>query len=479
MSKLNRDVLYLILQELQDDKNSLHSCLLVNKTCCEIIIPILWKDPWKFLKNEKMKLLLNVIISHLSNESKKNLLNRGIDDFLLTNSYNKPLFNYISFCKHLNLTEIQRMVRIVIDTIYKKSKIKVIINELINLFINGNTNFTHLYIPKQLDYQIHGTEHCFSKIEFLSCNTSINSDVLAGLTEISKSIKELELYIESQHNNYEIIRLIETPKKLFNVRFLTNHSSYLKHDESFYEILENSLIKHANTLQYFKVTKQLTTKAPSSFINLKILELNGNSLDKWDCLKNISSPLLQILRARRVPVNVLTSLIKGTSGFLTEIKIDHVTHNEISNKKIIRAICQKCPNLKYLKLEIRDGNILELEKLLINCQYLNGLYFFINDMDYMDYMFNLDSLFEVLTKSSPNSLFKFKFNIYHWPIKLDSLKLFFDNWKGRRPMLLQFNKIKIIEEISDLIEKYKIEGVIKKYDNYLYGEDFEWIEKDF
>src|SRR5438046_1302425 len=61
MSKLYGDVLYLILQELQDDKITLHSCLLVNKTWCEMVIPILWKNPWKNLKRENEKLLLNVI----------------------------------------------------------------------------------------------------------------------------------------------------------------------------------------------------------------------------------------------------------------------------------------------------------------------------------------------------------------------------------------------------------------------------------
>src|SRR6266536_1420091 len=100
MSKLNRDVLYLILKELQDDKKSLHSCLLVDRTWCEIIIPMLWKNPWKFLakilryRNVPLqKSLLKVIISHLSDESKNKLKNQGID--FSKNSYQKPLFNYI------------------------------------------------------------------------------------------------------------------------------------------------------------------------------------------------------------------------------------------------------------------------------------------------------------------------------------------------------------------------------------------------
>src|SRR5438045_1259532 len=80
------------------------------------------------------------------------------------------------------------------------------------------------------------------------------------------------------------------------------------------------------------------------------------------------------------------------------------------------------------------SNISKLEKLLINCQYLNGLYIIIDNVK--DGLFNWDYPFEVLTRLSPTNLFKFKFNFYFKP-KPESLKLFLDNWEGRHPMLLQ------------------------------------------
>src|SRR6266542_3052331 len=126
------------------------------------MIPILWNDPWKFLKQdweERKKKLLKVIISHLSDKS-RNILSQYIFNILI-NSYQKPLFNYISFCKHLDLDEIQR----VINTIHEKSKISIINNEIFKLFINENMKFTHLYISGQFNYQIHlipGIECCFS-----------------------------------------------------------------------------------------------------------------------------------------------------------------------------------------------------------------------------------------------------------------------------------------------------------------------------
>ncbi|CAB4435110.1 unnamed protein product [Rhizophagus irregularis] len=464
MSKLNRDVLYLIFEEFQDDENTLHSCLLVNKTWCEIIIPILWKNPWKNLKREKEKSLLNVIISHLSGESKNNLKNLGIN--FLENLYQKPLFNYISFCRHLNLFK----VKTIINAIDKDSEKIIIKNDIFSLFINEHTRFTHLYIPFQV-FLIPGTKCCFSEIEFLSCNTSVNDNILAELTEICKSIKELELIIEVQNNNYQIIKLIKTQKKLFSVSFLIDYL-YNNADETFRILLENSLIRHANTIQYFKATKQPATQILSSFVNLRILELDCISIDTWNCLENLSLPFLQILKANQVPIKALTRLIENTSGFLIEINIDYKNHDELSNKRIIQVIYQNCPYLKYLKIMLINSNILELENLLINCQHLDGLFIIIYNT--IGNIFNWNNLFEILTKSSPITLFKFKFSFYpsYRQIKFESLKLFFDNWKERYPMLLQFSQIG--GNMDDLIEVYKVKGIVKKYDNYLYGKDFEF-----
>lgn len=47
-----------------------------------------------------------------------------------------------------------------------------------------------------MNHQIHlipETKRCFLEIESPSCNSSINDSILAGLTEICKSVKELEL----------------------------------------------------------------------------------------------------------------------------------------------------------------------------------------------------------------------------------------------------------------------------------------------
>ncbi|PKY29052.1 hypothetical protein RhiirB3_530247 [Rhizophagus irregularis] len=487
MFNLNGDVLYLIFEELQNDKKTLRSCILVNKTWCEILVPILWKNPWKYLKGGNEKLFLKVIVSHSTNEKLTNHLTKRYK--FLINSYNKPLFDYISFCRHLNLKEIEK---IIINNINEEKEILNIKQEIFKLFINENTKFTHLYIPQKFYYKIQnipGAKHCFSEIGFLSCNTNINDEVLNGLTKFCKLIKELELFIQDDNNNYEIIKLIETPKKLFSIKFITK--CHYKTDEPFCEILENSLIKHANIIQHFTTTNIPVTKTLTSFVNLKRLELddNFNELKACNWLERLSFPFLQVLKARRVPIKVIIILIENSRGYLNEINIDYVSHDENNNKRIIQAIYQNCTYLKYLKLVIRNSNILELEKLLINCQYLNGLYILVNNMfdsyniEHNDRVIDWDHLFEVLAKSSPNCLFKFKFYFNESP-KLDSIKLFLDNWKGRHPILLQTTPLYCSSNYClnniDFMERYKAEGIVENYENVSYGQtfdDFEWIQK--
>src|ERR1044072_4900357 len=99
MLKLNIDCFNLIFNELAD-KNSLHSCLLVNKEWCNIVIPILWKEhafyvnSWRKISKSEKK-LFNTILSCLPSSSKQLLSNCDIK----LPSTKPTLFNYIGFCR--------------------------------------------------------------------------------------------------------------------------------------------------------------------------------------------------------------------------------------------------------------------------------------------------------------------------------------------------------------------------------------------
>ncbi|CAB5375816.1 unnamed protein product [Rhizophagus irregularis] len=133
---------------------------------------------------------------------------------------------------------------------------KEIKNDLLNLFINNNTKFTHLYIYQQFNRQIHlipESKQCFSDIKFLSCNASIDDYVLIGLIEMCESIKELEIFIEKGNKNYGIINLIKSSKKLFNISLIRTEfsfSKYSRNDESMESFFE---YKHPMLLKFFRM----------------------------------------------------------------------------------------------------------------------------------------------------------------------------------------------------------------------------------
>ena len=98
MALLIEDCLRIIFTELQHNRRSLYSCILVNRFWCQIAIPILWKDPYLYNDNtpSSHRKLYSTIIYFLQESSKQLLIDNNI--ILPSTAFsNKPLFNYISF----------------------------------------------------------------------------------------------------------------------------------------------------------------------------------------------------------------------------------------------------------------------------------------------------------------------------------------------------------------------------------------------
>jgi hypothetical protein len=485
---LNEDILSLIFEELKNDKISLYSCLFVNRIWCVTAIPILWRNPnpsynpspsefyYMAEFSRSLKILFNMILFHLSEESRNILKNQGINvDELITEKYERPLFNYINFWKYLNLSFIESMIY---DREVERSKIPIIRNEILKSFINNDINLIHLSIIENLDYglqHISGFENSFSKLESIHFNNFISDDIFEELAKICKSIKKLRFDIFSQYTSNGIIKLIEVQKNLNDVHL----SNYIKNEMRPLLInLENSLIEHADTIQYLKINSRPTTllnKFLTHFINLLRLEIMFIINDKLN-IENLSLPNLKILKIKNVSFNTVINIIENTNGHLTEISLFYYDDDDDKKiKEIIETIYKNCSNLRYFKLSYDIGLIIsELENLLINCKSLNGLV--IDTFNNSD----IDKLFEILTRSSPITLFKFEF--YTFEIKLKDAKLFLNNWKDRNPMFLKLNnmgcnKKEIKQQLEDLAEEYKTKGIIKKYfigcDESNTDEDFE------
>src|SRR6266542_110937 len=104
MSQLPADCLNEIFEYLEDDQSTLHSCILVNRSWCEISVRIFWRDVWNYNISN-----FSTLIACLPKESKEVLYENGI--IISTPTSKFPTFNYASFCKVLSINRVYYMIR--------------------------------------------------------------------------------------------------------------------------------------------------------------------------------------------------------------------------------------------------------------------------------------------------------------------------------------------------------------------------------
>src|SRR3954469_23890338 len=115
---LPADCLNEVFENLEYDKITLRSCLLVSRLWCKISVRILWRDIWSFNYsfNRRLKVasaILSTLISCLPIESKEFLRENKI--FISTPTSNPPLFDYAAFCKTLSVNKISLIIHEVLQ----------------------------------------------------------------------------------------------------------------------------------------------------------------------------------------------------------------------------------------------------------------------------------------------------------------------------------------------------------------------------
>src|SRR5438876_7684465 len=96
-----------IIQNFRNNFNILYSVALVNRFWCRLAIPLLWEDPFSIKYQEHSTFhFLDTYFLFLCDNDKDEL--KGILKFYKFDSTSrKPLFNYPSLIKTLNLSRIQ------------------------------------------------------------------------------------------------------------------------------------------------------------------------------------------------------------------------------------------------------------------------------------------------------------------------------------------------------------------------------------
>jgi hypothetical protein len=462
--QLPADCLNEILEYLEKDKVTLHSCLLVNRLWCEISVRILWRNVWiinPVSYEHRLKVetsILNALITCLPNKSKKYLHEKGILNS--TQITRISLFDYASFCKVLSIHGINRMITDIFkgQKYLKKEIMKMFMKKILlkklSYYTDGSTNVTFLHYPKAKD--------CLTKLSKLSCNSNIEYSFFYKLSKISFNIKSLTIEFKDTISN-DLKNLISSQN---NLKYLSLKLMYDITDMTT-DIIP-SLTKHSNTLIKLKV--EYYRNGPLSFItrfiNLQELVLSFRHKDYFyelnDKLQHIILPQLRILKfSCAYPENdLLIKFFENNGKNLKELYISC----EGSNEPLNLAIAKFCHNLKSLSILFDKMETLNL--ILNNCQQLESI-----GTRHDNKLLNEKDLLKSLAKYSPKNFYRLKlFYNSHSTLTPEDLEEFFTNWRNRvpqRPFSFIFrgckNSLEAKEGNMEVIEKYKNLGIIFKF----------------
>ncbi|EXX76184.1 uncharacterized protein OCT59_010127 [Rhizophagus irregularis] len=460
MPELNKDILFLIFEELHEDSKSLFSCLTVNRLWCENVIPILWRNPWNYIINYDDKISLYYIVMFYLPNDIKELLARQPPESIS--------FDYLSFCKSIDVD----ILNIIISRGSSSSYNQFILQrEIYGLIIRKCPELKYLNI-RSIEHQVFYFPEAKSRLESLcelKCDTSIDSSYFYGLASICQNIHRIIITNEGVSVNHGIVKLIEVQKNLKYFEWEDNfgYEEYIgdPYDEIFLALTKNaSSLNHLILLfqfiegceyQFLQETLPKLYKLKTLIITNVFIFINEYKLIYHE---------LEVFNVDYISLSAASSIIENSRGNLREISLRYynnydyeVNFNEDS-LVYIRKIYENCPLIEYLSLTFSSENFIEFDKLLKACQNLKSLLLlFIHNSDREE---TGNELLKILIRSAPTSLREIRFfNDFQFSLK--NLEEFFEKWKGRPALSIQTAYLR--DDYMELIDKYKSIGVVEDF----------------
>ncbi|EXX73788.1 uncharacterized protein OCT59_026722 [Rhizophagus irregularis] len=415
MVNYNSDILLYILEELQYDPMALFSCLLVNRLWCEMAISILWRNPWQYKIDYRNKnSLLNVICSYLP---------KDIEPLLPSHLLPSRSFNYMSFCKSINIEIIKDITFMIKSTLLQEKIRDLLIEKCTKLnylnMISIDSNLSLFQLPKNKTF--------LASLYELTCGTSTCPSFFRNIALVIQNIQRLIIINENNEINKGIIELINVQK---NLRYFEWKDDFEDEYDIKYDLYDEMLValqRRSETIfhlilyfQFFNYEECHDHKIFDilpRFLKLKTLTLNKYYLESGRVLP-IYYNNLEILHIDDIAINVAINIVTNSGGNIREILSNYKGYYDDENSAkntllLISSIIKKCPLIKALSLIFPSTKLhfVEFETLLKSCQNLKKLVLIIDDdcnENYERGLENAKELLEILNRSAPTGLIDIK-----------------------------------------------------------------------
>ncbi|CAG8479618.1 23816_t:CDS:2 [Cetraspora pellucida] len=478
--RLPADCLEDIFKYLSDDTDSLYSCLLVNKLWCQIVIRILWKNPWnlnskpKYNRITSWACITRTLISLIPDTSKQILKRNGVEipPLIVSSQLSSPIYNYLGFCKSLSLKEIHRVRREFLDlipmsNIEKVHKEDLVEKEIYKLFLERCYSLKYLQLLDVPLTDCPGATTSLSRLCELECNANISSKTFLELSKICQHIQIININ-PCDKDNKGLATLIKSQKSLKELKLQCSYRDFKV------PLISNAISTLSDTLICIRLIKNICI-SPTTLrylSNIKTLELDlSETQSSYDILQSINLPNLEILDVKFdevTPFYIYTNLISTTKNSLKKININHwcsVLNEEIS--PYLHSIINQCSkSLQYVTIWCSQHVFLDIKQLLISCNNLKTIIFeTLDENDYEDEYDNGRMILDLLGKSAPCNLIDLRFN-GKWNFDVTDLHKFLEIWKRRKTSLslrVDIYPFTLSRECINLIDKHREDGILKSF----------------
>ncbi|RIA89032.1 hypothetical protein C1645_825466 [Glomus cerebriforme] len=296
----------IIMNPLKDDLMTLYSCILVNRSFCRVFIPILWRNPFKFVKDDdQLVQIFNTLIHCLHPSDKNDLIHKELfkmDDLPTSQVY----FKYHTLIKEFELNPLQKGIRLWSSRYLSKKLTRRSVSRRV---IKLNKYIGDLLFDQENQYEslniyynelLNGIKNLFDICDFENHKKSlinvnklslglfhgnttklilpITKNILKLQNSLSPNIQHLQISIDTFKDRDELSKnLIDFIKNQEKLKSLSTNI-FWKNDK-FIQPFLNSLKKQSNCLTFLKlqdstICNDLLLSILSCLPNLIILELD-------------------------------------------------------------------------------------------------------------------------------------------------------------------------------------------------------------
>src|SRR6266542_1498487 len=347
--KLPSDCIEEILKSLdkENDRMSLYSWTLVNRSWCKVAISLLWNHPFtdmRFEGNETGYLLIRTYISCLSDEAKQKLIDEGHNI-----KTTKTLFDYPTYLKELHIGNVQASIgqwwKKSTDYMLKqKAQFQTVETLILEMLFNKCNGLKKLDCQLQQFFYNHtvfvsfaGTQKAVSRLNEIriDCSSADHGHLFNLLTTIINDSQYINHIIVTPHDcllAQQIPKLIESQNNLTN--FTMNSSLIGSFDPSRSASIFSSLTCQLNTLTNLDFRK--------IFIDWNSLEI----LTKCTKLKNLKF----INCYQEEDITISDTLCKSSQIRINRLTLNNENHH-LSTKTCTTIIMMSKNHLKGLAVD--------------------------------------------------------------------------------------------------------------------------------